>query len=452
MGNLVIQTNVLALNSHRNLKGIGVKQAQASARLSSGFRVNSAADDAAGLAISEKMRAQIRGLDMASKNAQDGISLIQTAEGGMQEIDNMVQRIRELVVQAANDTNDYTTTDRKKLQEEIDQLTQGIDAMAAQVEFNAKRLLDGNLMDAATKGSLLADINVKIQTMIGITYATGLTSPSGAAGLIVPAASAGQLGLLLTLANSSTVDTSFTYSMSVSVVGGSTGSVAMSAIGTAAISGAINSSFFSSAEGVREYLGHIDAYIGVLQQAKKADAAGVDTIIQSLSYKRQAVLDLYAGAELVSANARSYMELDKLKGEGLYFQTGANSMQGVNVGIGKVTSDIMGIGLGYGVSTIKVDKSNAFEISSQIDVVDNALQYVTSQRAKLGAAQNRLEFTRASLDISVENLSAAESRIRDTDMGKEMMKLTAANILQQAGISMLAQANQAPQSVLQLLR
>ena len=127
-------------------------------------------------------------------------------------------------------------------------------------------------------------------------------------------------------------------------------------------------------------------------------------------------------------------------------------MQGMMAGIGKITSDVLGIGLGAGVSTIKVDKANAVLISSQIDVVNNALNYVTAQRAKLGAMQNRLEFTKNSLEISSENLSASESRIRDADMGKEMMKLTAANILQQAGISMLAQANQSPQSVLQLLR
>ncbi len=167
MSNLVVQTNVLALNSHRNLKVIGVKQTQSSARLSSGYRINSAADDAAGLAISEKMRAQIRGLDMASKNTQDGISLVQTAEGGLQEIDNMIQRIRELVDQAANDTNDFTTNDREKIQEEINQLTQGIDNMSEQVEFNAKKLLDGSLMDKATRSQLLADIDKKLAAAIG---------------------------------------------------------------------------------------------------------------------------------------------------------------------------------------------------------------------------------------------------------------------------------------------
>ena len=146
----VINTNVLALNSHRNLKNVGKSNAKASERLSSGLRINSAADDAAGLAISEKMRAQIRGLDMASKNTQDATSLIQTAEGGMQEIDNMLQRIRELTVQASNDTNENNTAgtgDRQKIQDEIDSLVGEIDSMAERTEFNKKKVINGDYSD-----------------------------------------------------------------------------------------------------------------------------------------------------------------------------------------------------------------------------------------------------------------------------------------------------------------
>jgi flagellin len=279
MGNMIINTNVLALNSHRALKNVGTMQSTASARLSSGQKINTAADDAAGLAISEKMRGQIRGLNMASKNAQDGSSLIQTAEGGMQQIGDMVQRIRELTVQAANDTNDSATLDRAKIQNEISELINEIDSMADRVQFNNKSIING-------------------------TYST---------------------------------------------------------------------------------------------------------------------------TELT-------------------FQVGANSGQQISLNISSMKSDSLGI------KGLKVDITDAKAISSLLTKIDNALTKVNSSRAELGAKQNRLEYTMKSLDISSENLSASESRIRDTDMAKEMMNLTKANVLSSAATSMLSQANQQPQNVLQLLR
>jgi len=288
MSNTVVNTNVLALNSHRSLKNVGTAQSKASARLSSGLRINSAADDAAGLAISEKMRGQIRGLDMAAKNAQDGISMIQTAEGGMQEIDNMVQRIRELIVYASNDTNDSDTKDLAKIQGEISQLIEEIDSMAGRVEFNNKRLLSG-------------------------------------------------------------------------------------------------------------------------------------------TYSAETALWLQVGA-----NGDQKI------------QFGIQSLKSSNLGTGSMLSTLKGTGVKLA--------SGGVSINALITVANQALQSVTKERAKLGAVQNRLEYTIKSLEISSENLSAAESRIRDTDMAKEMMSFTKANVLQQAATSMLAQANQAPQNVLQLLR
>ncbi|MDL2248524.1 flagellin [Tyzzerella sp. OttesenSCG-928-J15] len=288
---MVVRTNVLSINSHRNLKTVGTQQSKASARLSSGYKINSAADDASGLAISEKMRAQIRGLDQASTNSQDAISLIQTAEGGMQEIDNMIQRIRELTVKASNDTLESAAgTDRQKIADEVDQLAKEIDAMASRVEFNKKKVINGS-------------------------FAT----------------------------------------------------------------------------------------------------------------------------------------------QSLHFQVGANSSQSLQLTIGGVSNGLIASGATTGIdlSTLATQISGATlgsVLTTLIDRVDADLQYVTKQRSLLGAAQNRLEYTIKSLDISSENLSASESRIRDTDMAKEMMNLTQANVLQQAATSMLAQANQAPQSVLQLLQ
>lgn len=287
MSNMVINTNVLALNSHRAMKGVGAAQAQASARLSSGMRINSAADDAAGLAISEKMRSQIRGLDMASKNAQDGASMVQTAEGGMQQIDDMVQRARELTVQAANDTNDEK--DRGKIAQEMTNLFSEIDSMSDRVEFNGKKLINGAYADTA-----------------------------------------------------------------------------------------------------------------------------------------------------------------------LYLQAGANEGQSIQFTIGSMSLDSLGLSdLAAAVSAAAADgawTAAASEIDAFLSDLDVAIGSVTDERAKLGAIQNRLDYTMKSLDISSENLSASESRIRDTDMAKEMMNLTKANVLSSAATSMLAQANQAPQNVLQLLK
>ena len=282
MSNMVINTNVLALNSHRAMKNVGQTQSTASARLSSGLRINSAADDAAGLAISEKMRAQIRGLDMASKNTQDGSSLVQTAEGGMQQIDAMVQRARELTVQAANDTNEGS--DRAKIAGEIGQLFEEIDSMANRVEFNKKTLING-----------------------------------------------------------------------------------------------------------------------------------------------------------------------KFESDGLYLQVGANAAQSIQFTIGSLS--VTGLALGNVQASLAAFSGMAGQdIDAFLNDFDNALEVVSNQRAKLGAIQNRLDYTMKSLDISSENLSASESRIRDTDMAKEMMNLTKSNVLSQAATSMLAQANQAPQNLLQLLR
>jgi flagellin len=263
------------------MKKVGTMQMTASARLSSGLKINSAADDAAGLAISEKMRSQIRGLDMASKNSQDGISLIQTAEGGMQEIDNMLQRIRELTVQAANDTN--TSSDTINISKEVEQLSQEIQAMANRVEFNTKVLLSGK-------------------------YSAG----SG--------------------------------------------------------------------------------------------------------------------------------------GETLHLQVGANSGQSLGVNISAVGSK----GVCLSGATLAVCQGGS-KASAYLETLDAGISVITEARAQLGAYQNRLEYTIKSLDISSENLAASESRIRDADMGKEMMNLTKANVLQQAATSMLAQANQNPQNVIPLL-
>ena len=275
---MIINHNIMAMNAYRNLSATNNAGSKALEKLSSGLRINRAGDDAAGLAISEKMRGQIRGLTQASRNAQDGISLIQTAEGGLNETHSILQRMRELVVQAANDTN--TKDDRAQIQQEIDALKKEINRIASTTQFNTRNLINGSV---ASKG--------------------------------------------------------------------------------------------------------------------------------------------------------------------LVFQIGANKGQTISLSIAKMNASALGI------SAVSVGGgASALTISGYIKTIDDAINKVSTERAKLGAYQNRLEHTVTNLDTSTENLQAAESRIRDVDMAKEMMEFTRTNILAQAGTAMLAQANAKPQQVLQLLQ
>jgi flagellin len=285
MSNLVVNTNMLAINAHNSAKRVGVDQSMASQRLASGKRINTAADDAAGLAISEKMTAQVRGLNQASRNTQDGISLLQTADGGLSEIGNMAQRIRELTVQAANGTNQSSDVD--KIQSEVTNLTTEITNMASRVQFNGKNLLQGDLSSSV--------------------------------------------------------------------------------------------------------------------------------------------------------------------GSGVTFQIGANSGQIVNMTIEDMRTPSLYLGTTL-TSLSAMSTYSSSQLSALLDDQQSAIEVISTQRAKIGAMQNRLNYTGNSLDISSQNLQAARSRIEDTDMAAEMMNLTKTNVLQQAATSMLTQANQGPQQILQLLR
>lgn len=413
MSNMVINTNVMALNSHRSLKTVGNKQEKASARLSTGYRINSAADDAAGLAISEKMRSQIRGLDMASKNSQDAISLVQTAEGGMQEIDNMVQRIRELVVQASNDTNDQTVGtatesqgDRQKIQDEINQLLTEIDSMSGRVEFNNKKLIDGSLRKGAD-----AD-----HAAIATAKATIL----------------GAIDTVQTAAASGTIDAALTAAM---LGSGTAGEKAILSDYMDRIKSAKTEADMTSVLDDIDVDTRLDA-----GTASDASITSWKTAVTTAKTTYDNVLNTEHG-KIATAQANIDASADML-----YFQVGANASQSMTLSIGAITVE------GLGIGNINVVGATGSDITGQLSVLDEALSIVTTERSKLGAAQNRLEYTIKSLDISSENLSASESRIRDTDMAKEMMQLTAANVLQQASTSMLAQANQSKQSILQLLQ
>ena len=395
---MIINHNLNAMNAHRQLGITNSSSSKSMEKLSSGLRINRAGDDAAGLAISEKMRAQIRGLNMASKNAQDGISLIQTAEGALQETHSILQRMRELAVQSANDTN--IAVDRSEIQKEMNELIDEIDRIATQTQFNEQNLLDGTFTGKKFHigANAAQDVTLNINAMT--SGASGATS-------------------FHQLTGSGAADTNF-----------SEGNTAAVTIGDTTVT---LDDDYTDIDGVIDALNAGFADTGIVF----TEDSGVITI---------------SGAEGFSVTV---VEADA-------------SAATLNIADGDATSNVpaglelgSGSGGGLGVGSLKVEgvtKDSTGGIMTQegasaaITTIQSAIETVSAERSKLGAMQNRLEYTIKNLDNTSENLQAAESRIRDVDMAKEMMEFTKNNILQQAAQAMLAQANQAPQGVLQLLR
>ncbi|KUO52784.1 MAG: flagellin [Desulfitibacter sp. BRH_c19] len=407
-----INNNIMAMNTHRQL-GLGnTAGAKSMEKLSSGYRINRAGDDAAGLAISEKMRGQIRGLSQASRNSQDGISLIQTAEGALNETQAILQRMRELSVQSANDTN--TLQDRENIQKEVKQLGEEIQRIAEQTEFNSKKLLTGDMGGATTSAT-----HVTTNSLTGNTGATLLTALVDKDGndagiaetdIITATWSVGgqQYSQSLTVGAASDLDALGTQ-------------IATDAtIASAAAGGTADFAITSATAGTA---GQIN---GFSIEVKTADGVRKEAASNALSN---------FSTTTAAADDRADGSAD--------FQIGANQGQSLNLSIDEMSADSLG------VRELQVGTKS--QAATAIKVLDEAIQKVSAGRANLGASQNRLEHTIKNLDASAENLQAAESRIRDVDMAKEMMEFTKNNILQQAATAMLAQANMAPQSVLQLL-
>ncbi|MET1248339.1 flagellin [Sporolactobacillus sp. STCC-11] len=378
---MIINHNIAALNTLNNLSKNTAATQKSLEKLSSGLRINRAGDDAAGLAISEKMRGQIRGLDMATKNSQDGISLLQTAEGALNETHSILQRMRELAVQSNNGTN--TPDDLSEIQKEIDQLNSEITRIGDKTQFNTKNLLDGSLGVQAADGT---------QTIAGLQAAGITVSTSGVA--------SGETLTFTVAANSLTI------------AGTNSGvSQTLSVADTTDISAGTTLNF---------------------------DSLGV-----SISF----------GADANLTTVGLDTKTIETTGNQISFQIGANENTTLDISIGnmKATS------LGATAANANVANVNSVNVSTKtfddnLEVIDAAIREVSGQRSQLGAWQNRLEYTINNLSTSSENLTAAESRIRDVDMAKEMSNFTKNNILNQAAQSMLAQANQLPQGVLQLLR
>ncbi|MCZ4246931.1 flagellin [Bacillus sp. GZB] len=381
-----INHNIAALNTSRQLNAGSSSAAKNMEKLSSGLRINRAGDDAAGLAISEKMRSQIRGLDMASKNAQDGISLIQTAEGALNETHSILQRMSELATQAANDTN--TTSDRDELQKEMDQLSSEVTRISTDTEFNTKKLLDGT----ADK------LTFQIGANEGQTMSLSINNMNADSLKVI-----GQVGEKTALDGNSELEVRNDQGQAVKI--------SFAAAGNADVD-KTTASYDETSKTVTVTL------------AQKADG--------TITASQEDVLNSLNKTGAVKATAIDGADLTKKATAGADTTTSTTVNKDATKGI-----DI---------------SSSAKAASSALTTIKTAIDTVSSERAKLGAVQNRLEHTINNLGTSSENLTSAESRIRDVDMASEMMEYTKNNILTQASQAMLAQANQQPQQVLQLLK
>ena len=394
---MVVQHNLTAMNANRQLGITTGAQAKSSEKLSSGYRINRAGDDAAGLKISEKMRSQIRGLDKASDNAQDGISLIQTAEGALNEAHSILQRMNELAVQGANDTNQ--SIDRDAINQELEALTDELDRISQTTQFNKQNLLDGNFKDKKLQVGANANQNIEISIDSMNADALGLGKEQVKQGGTTPTAVKYQ-------------------GMSYKYIAKDAASKNKAA--------AILQFKKSISEKVKctGFIAQYDNTTGSIYY--KATVDGKELKFKSAEGARKA----YVSNQQKLASKAITEDFQK------YVQTSAT----------EATKDNKGE-IRYGA---RVDDYKA--ANETITKVQDAINKVSTQRSALGALQNRLEHTVANLDNVSENTSSAESRIRDTDMAEEMVNYSKNNILAQAGQSMLAQANQSTQGVLSLLQ
>ena len=501
---MVVQHNMQAMNANRMLNVTTSQQSKATEKLSSGYKINRAADDAAGLSISEKMRKQIRGLDQASTNAQDGISAVQTAEGALTEVHSMLQRMNELATQAANGTN--SEADRSSIQDEIDQLTTEIDRVAETTKFNETYLLKGNGKTSTVKISA-QDAGIK-GTLTGVGTGTAVFKMSALKfGDTITIGSKGYT-IGTTIEDIRNVITSGKLANNTQVVKGAAGDGSIITINGTEYTVVTDSGDVDATEnklmatqiaalvqdGDKVIVG-TQTMVAMTESATTGDVDGIgdnDASVISAKKAYSLIADELRKASSIGADAGSEAKVAKTADLKMKDSTGADKKvaeanwadagqfatdntqvtfiinegsvkknQGLQMGLhvgadadetNKIsfTIDTMN-SAGLGVQGLNlVDKTGA-KATYAIDAISDAIAKVSAQRSALGAVQNRLEHTINNLDNVVENTTSAESQIRDTDMAETMVEYSKNNILAQAGQSMLAQANQSNQGVLSLL-
>ena len=456
---MVVQHNMQAANANRMLNVTTSAQSKSTEKLSSGYRINRAADDAAGLTISEKMRKQIKGLDRASTNAEDGVSAVQTAEGALTEVHSMLQRMNELATQSANGTN--SNTDRKAIQDEIDQLTTEIDRVSETTKFNETYLLKGdgaekahnvNAHDAGLAGVTLTDKGDTVDVTLKTLNAGDKVSIAGKNYTIGSSIKETQAlvdnqkkvdGAIIVNGEKYTWDNNGAgtwkkdgQNATITIAGGevvSDGTKTLTAMKDANAADGIDDNDSTVITAGKAYQ---------LQTAEivKASSIGSDTAAVN-NTKDNNDYDKATTSFKLKKGTVSYKDSLSFN---LHVGADADMTNKITVNIDSMNS------AGLGIKGIKADTEQ--DATYAIDAIADAISTVSSQRSALGAVQNRLEHTINNLDNVVENTTSAESRIRDTDMAEEMVNYSKNNILAQAGQSMLAQANQSNQGVLSLLQ
>ncbi|MEC2055480.1 flagellin [Peribacillus psychrosaccharolyticus] len=551
---MIINHNIAALNTHRQLGSATNAQSKSMEKLASGLRINKAGDDAAGLAISEKMRGQIRGLDQASRNSQDGISLIQTAEGALNETHDILQRMRELSNQSANGT--ATDADRTSMQDELNQLTSEINRIGNTTEFNTQKLLNGGIgsndgakitqaasakieLGAVTGGTLAAGTFIKVDgktfdlgglvttgkdaatatqlgnvtsggtklsDLVDITVGTtglGFEAKSEGSNSVIEFSQSVEAGIGLGATQAATVgspttmeragieaaakltasDRTIAANSTFKITVGSESAVEVDLGPNAKTYDTQNTDVNVAKAATEDLVKDLNAALQKAGLSDKVTASiSKDDKLQFISETGKDISLIDGTGTPLNSSFGITVATDKIKnvqqvvgpgaegsGFSTKFQIGANTGQSMSLTVSDMRSAAIGItgnagqagftasnSVTNGTNDIKAEaalnistKENA---SKSIDVIDKAIASVSAERGKLGAVQNRLEHTINNLGTSAENLTAAESRIRDVDMAKEMMNQTKNSILSQAAQAMLAQANQQPQGVLQLLR
>ena len=477
-----INHNIAAMNTYGKLTANNAATAKSLEKLSSGLKINRAGDNAAGLAISEKMRAQVRGLDQANTNAQDGVSLIQTAEGALNETHSILQRMRELAVQSSTDTN--TADDRSKIQSEVDELAKEITRISNTTEFNTKNLLAGGLsttfhiganqnqsmqmkigaMDAQTLGVAASSIATSISAAHGVTSITEVTANLGTTPVVTvqnttaaqyTPAQGGIKGALTDNGSAYTGSQDLAYQIRIDTVaaneatgvsfstdGGTTWTAGtQTAAGQFTLSNNIKIDIAADATNAANQIGTMTVTAATAELVLANSVGDIGDAVTVRSNQSSVVLGNGATGQTATVGFTFASLTD---GDAAITQVETASTAAVVDAQGNVS--------GQAVVQKGINVSTQSAANNAITTIDNAIKSVSTARAQLGAFQNRLEHTSNNLSTSSENLSAAESRVRDVDMAKEMMEFQKNNILNQASTAMLAQANQQPQGVLQLLQ
>jgi flagellin len=450
-----------AMNANRMLGVTTGQQTKSAEKLSSGYKINRAADDAAGLSISEKMRKQIRGLDQASTNAQDGISAVQTAEGALTEVHSMLQRMNELAVQAANGTN--SESDRSSIQDEIDQLTTEIDRVSETTKFNETYLLKGNgkssevqihAQDAGMDGKLTG-VGTGTATFTMDALKTGESVNIGGKGFTIGSLKT-DIGTAIdnTTATSISINgTSYTIVTATAAEDENDNKLTKATLKTRFADGdkviVGNDTYVTMSDSNNDEIGDNDASIITASKAfsliqnelKTASSIGTD------AGKEASVSGSYVAGDTQWSFkiTEGTVKVDQGLQMGLHVGADADETNKITFNIDTMSS------AGLGVKNLNLVDSTGAKATYAVDAISDAISKVSAQRSTLGAVQNRLEHTINNLDNVVENTTSAESEIRDTDMAEEMVEYSKNNILATAGQSMLAQANQSNQGVLSLL-